>query len=91
MKRTIAADGGQAADGNTAPKRKGRRLGSRVTMTDIAKAAGCSQAAVSFVLNNTPGMRLSQQTRDRVIEAARQLGYVAPVFTTPPALASQLR
>jgi len=89
MKRTIAADGGQAADGNTAPKRKGRRLGSRVTMTDIAKAAGCSQAAVSFVLNNTPGMRLSQQTRDRVIEAARQLGYVAPMFTTPPALASQ--
>lgn len=60
----------------------------RVTMTDIARAAGCSQATVSFVLNNSPGIRLSQQTRERVIEAARALGYSAPAFsalTTPPA------
>ncbi|MDE1996588.1 MAG: LacI family DNA-binding transcriptional regulator [Rhizobiaceae bacterium] len=76
------------SDTNRTPKRKGRRLANRVTMTDIAKAAGCSQAAVSFVLNNTPGTRLSQQTRDRVLEAARELGYVAPVFSTPPGLAS---
>jgi len=53
----------------------------RVTMTDIARAAGCSQATVSFVLNNSPGIRLSQQTRDRVIEAARALGYSSPVFS----------
>jgi LacI family transcriptional regulator len=52
----------------------------RVTMTDIARAAGCSQATVSFVLNNSPGIRLSQQTRQRVIEAARGLGYTAPAF-----------
>lgn len=52
----------------------------KVTMTDIARAAGCSQATVSFVLNNTPGIRLSRQTRDRVIEAARDLGYTAPAF-----------
>ncbi|RWN62051.1 MAG: LacI family DNA-binding transcriptional regulator [Mesorhizobium sp.] len=50
-------------------------------MTDIARAAGCSQATVSFVLNNTPGIRLSQQTRDRVIEAARGLGYAPPAFS----------
>ena len=31
----------------------------RVTMTDIARAAGCSQATVSFVLNNSPGIKLS--------------------------------
>ncbi|TIT86664.1 MAG: LacI family DNA-binding transcriptional regulator, partial [Mesorhizobium sp.] len=49
-------------------------------MTDIARTAGCSQATVSFVLNNSPGIRLSQQTRDRVIEAARSLGYSPPVF-----------
>ncbi len=55
--------------------------GGRVTMTDIARAAGCSQATVSFVLNNSPGIRLSQQTRERVIEAARSLGYTAPAFS----------
>src|SRR3954454_240338 len=53
----------------------------RVTMTDIARAAGCSQATVSFVLNNSPGIRLSKQTRERVIEAARALGYSAPAFS----------
>ncbi|WP_407654390.1 LacI family DNA-binding transcriptional regulator [Bradyrhizobium prioriisuperbiae] len=47
-------------------------------MTDIARAAGCSQATVSFVLNNTQGIRLSPQTRERVIEAARVLGYSPP-------------
>lgn len=52
----------------------------RVTMTDIARAAGCSQATVSFVLNNSPGIKLSRQTRERVIEAARALGYSAPAF-----------
>ena len=33
----------------------------RVTMTDIARAAGCSQATVSFVLNNSPGIKLSHR------------------------------
>ncbi|RVD18438.1 LacI family DNA-binding transcriptional regulator [Mesorhizobium sp. M7A.F.Ca.ET.027.02.1.1] len=50
-------------------------------MIDIARAAGCSQATVSFVLNNSPGIKLSQQTRERVIEAARTLGYTAPAFS----------
>jgi LacI family transcriptional regulator len=58
-----------------------KSAGRRVTMTDIAKAAGCSQATVSFVLNNTPGMKLSPQTRDRVAEAARALGYRLPAAT----------
>ena len=63
----------------------------RVTMTDIARAAGCSQATVSFVLNDTPGIRLSQQTRERVIEAARALGYSAPAFSAlrTPVVASE--
>jgi LacI family transcriptional regulator len=49
-------------------------------MMDIAAAAGCSQAAVSFVLNNTPGTRISQQTRDRVLDVARMLGYVGTSY-----------
>ena len=58
-------------------------------MTDVAKAAGCSQATVSFVLNRTAGMKLSQQTRDRVLETARALGYAMPNF--PPRIASRSR
>lgn len=52
----------------------------RVTMMDIAREAGCSQATVSFVLNQTDGIRISEQTRARVIEAARSLGYAPTVF-----------
>jgi len=57
-----------------------KRVSKRVTMTDIARVAGCSQATVSFVLNKTPGIKLSVETRERVIEAARSLGYAAPSF-----------
>lgn len=47
----------------------------RVKMVDIARAAGVSQTTVSFVLNNIDGMRIADDTRQRVIETARQLGY----------------
>lgn len=47
-------------------------------MTDIAREAGCSQATVSFVINDAPGIRLSQETRQRVLETARRLGYGLP-------------
>lgn len=86
--KTRAAAGHPRPSASKAPRRRGRRQGAKVTMTDIAKAAGCSQATVSLVLNDTPGTRLSQQTRDRVIEAARELGYVAPTFSTPSGLAA---
>ena len=52
-----------------------RGAGKRVTMTDVARLAACSQSTVSVVLNNTPGIRISHETRDRVIAVARQLGY----------------
>ncbi|OLP62036.1 LacI family transcriptional regulator [Xaviernesmea oryzae] len=47
----------------------------RVTMMDVAKAAGCSQATVSVVLNNTTEIKISAELRARVVEAARALGY----------------
>ena len=56
-------------------RRGGTVAGRRVTMTDIAQEAGCSQATVSFVLNRTEGVKISAQTRDRVIEVARSRGY----------------
>jgi DNA-binding LacI/PurR family transcriptional regulator len=57
----------------------------RVTSHDVAHAAGVSRATVSFILNNAPGQTIPQSTRDAVLKAARDLGYV------PSAAASALR
>jgi LacI family transcriptional regulator len=47
----------------------------RPTSIDVAKLAGVSRTTVSFVLNNYPDSNISENTRQRVIEAARQLNY----------------
>lgn len=50
----------------------------RVTQSDIAHVAGVSQTTVSLVLaGKTDGVALTQETRNAVLEAAQQLGYVA--------------
>ena len=69
-----------AKTGRRARGPNGDGITRRVTMTDIAREAGCSQATVSFVLNRAENIKISQQMRERVIEAARQLGYTAPNF-----------
>ncbi|MEU3616365.1 LacI family DNA-binding transcriptional regulator [Streptomyces sp. NPDC006872] len=51
-----------------------RRTG-RVTATDVAKEAGVSQTTVSYVLNNVPNQKISEQTRRRVLDAVAKLGY----------------
>ncbi|MEM6761396.1 MAG: LacI family DNA-binding transcriptional regulator [Pseudomonadota bacterium] len=51
---------------------RGRR---RVTMTDVARAANCSQSTVSFVLNNNRAVQISDSTRKRVLKVADELGY----------------
>lgn len=45
----------------------------RPTMKDIARRAGVSESAVSFALNDRPGV--SEVTRDRVRRVAEQLGW----------------
>ena len=47
----------------------------RVTARDVAAAAGVSRTTVSFVLNDVPGMRISEETRHKVLEATRELDY----------------
>ena len=42
----------------------------KVTMNDIARAAGVSQATVSLVLNQSRNIKLSEETRQRVISVA---------------------
>ncbi|WP_411036041.1 LacI family DNA-binding transcriptional regulator [Shinella sp. BYT-45] len=54
---------------------KSRTGTKRVTMMDVAKAAGCSQATVSVVLNNVTDIKISPELRSRVLDAARSLGY----------------
>jgi len=48
----------------------------RVTSEDVAKRAGVSRTTVSLVLNEVPGVNIRTETRQRVLEAARELGYV---------------
>ncbi|MFD8811233.1 LacI family DNA-binding transcriptional regulator [Streptomyces sp. NPDC059627] len=48
----------------------------RVTLSDVAKASGVSRATVSSVLNDDPRQTISVATRERVLEAAQDLGYV---------------
>ncbi|MFK3708928.1 LacI family DNA-binding transcriptional regulator [Leclercia adecarboxylata] len=47
----------------------------KVTMNDIARTAGVSQATVSLVLNQSRNIKLSDETRQRVIGVATELGY----------------
>jgi DNA-binding LacI/PurR family transcriptional regulator len=51
----------------------------RVTTHDVAKRAGVSQPTVSLVLSRNANARVSAETRERVLAAARDLGYVANV------------
>ncbi|MFV0126599.1 LacI family DNA-binding transcriptional regulator [Streptomyces sp. HMX112] len=55
------------------------------TSADVARLAGVSRATVSYVLNDTPAVRISEPTRRRVRRAAQELGYV------PHAAARSLR
>ncbi len=47
----------------------------KITMNDIAREAGVSQATVSLILNNAQSIKLSDETRSRVINTAQRLGY----------------
>ncbi|WP_406002341.1 LacI family DNA-binding transcriptional regulator [Streptomyces sp. NBC_00829] len=65
----VAAD--TPSDEDVLPARKAPAR--RPTMKDIARRAGVSESAVSFALNDRPGV--SELTRDRVRRVAEQLGW----------------
>jgi DNA-binding LacI/PurR family transcriptional regulator len=50
--------------------------GKRVTLRDVAAAAGASRATAGFALSDARDMAISAATRQRVRETARDLGYV---------------
>ncbi|MFR1170792.1 MAG: LacI family DNA-binding transcriptional regulator, partial [Coprobacillus cateniformis] len=45
------------------------------TIKDIALKAGVSSASVSRILNNDATLNVPQETRQRVFDAAKELGY----------------
>lgn len=47
----------------------------RVSMHDVAREAGVSQTAVSFVLNDNHAHKVRPETRQRILRAVEQLGY----------------
>lgn len=51
------------------------RLRAVATLGDVAARAGVSISAVSRVLSNHPSARVSAATRERIVEAARDLRY----------------
>ena len=58
---------------NTPPQKRDRPKVAR--RKDVAELAKVSPSTVSLVLNNTPGPRIPDATRERIIAAANQLGY----------------
>src|SRR5262245_28134021 len=47
----------------------------RVTMHAVARHAGVSQTTVSYVINDVPGANIPEETRRRVRDAIKELGY----------------
>src|SRR5690606_32834972 len=56
------------------PAKDARRATNRVTLLDIARHAGVSRATVSLVMRDSP--LVAQETRERIKQAAVELGYV---------------
>lgn len=48
----------------------------KVTIKDVAKKAGVSATTVSYVLNQNEKQTISEETRERVLDAAKKLNYI---------------
>ncbi len=51
-------------------------MGKKITMKDVAERAGVSPTTVSFIMNEKTEIAIPDETRQRVMEAVRELGYV---------------
>ena len=63
-----------------------------VTLKDIAKRAGVSATTVSLVLNQGSNSRISEDTRNKILQIVKELGYQStkppqnPPLAVPPAI-----
>lgn len=51
------------------------KMKKNVTAKDIARLCGVSQATVSYVINDRTSQKISEETRTRVLDAAKALNY----------------
>jgi LacI family transcriptional regulator len=51
-------------------------MNQKVTLKDVAQLAGVSLATVSYVLSNNQKQHISEQTKQRVWDAAKELDYI---------------
>ena len=70
-----APPAGPAAPATGAPSH-----GRRATLADVARDAGVDVSTVSRVLNADASVRVAEATRERILQAARGLGYRANVL-----------
>lgn len=77
--RSTTSTDGKAASKRGAAHRSGTAakpaVTGPVTGADVARAAGVSRATVSYAMNDTADARIPEETRRRVREIARELGY----------------
>ena len=52
-----------------------------VTLKDIAKRVGVSPATVSRVLNQDKTLSVSQQTKQNILQATKELGYTTVLWS----------
>ena len=50
-----------------------------ITMSEIAKLAGVTRATVSYVLNNRADLKISDETRNKILAISKQYDYKPPV------------
>lgn len=77
-KRANQETTGSSDSGSTTsarPRGPGAARTGRVTIRNVAEAAGVSIATVSFVLNDRPGQMISEPVRKKVLSAAKNLNY----------------
>lgn len=51
-------------------------MSKRITLKEIAKAAGVSTATVSYIINKTPSQTIPESTSEKVMKVIADLGYV---------------
>ena len=62
----------------------------KTTSVEVAKLAGVSQTTVSLILNGNTKSSFSEETKQRVYKAARELNYTLPIHKDAEAAATKI-